>query len=438
MSLTNHIGKIIKAHGLVGMDDSVLVAVSGGVDSMVLLHVLKCLNISLQVAHVNYHLRGEDSDLDEQLVTDYCKANSIECHKLDANLQDSSGIQEQARQLRYRWFDKLCQENDLQKIATAHHQGDQAETLLFNLSRGAGMAGASGMRLINGSLIRPLLNTSKAEIELHAALEGVRFRQDKSNFSIKYARNRIRNQIIPELSIVNQNVISHFSDFSKITRQADQLILDHAKKLWDSNSLESDSVLKLRLSNWGKLPYAELIVHYMLQIIGVEQNLTTEVFGLISSLPGRRVESNDYIIWKDREELVFEKRKRIGEEEFILKITDEGTYELLEGKLMVSKVPFPDSLVTNNETIHIDPKQIQWPLTVRVWKAGDSFQPFGMDGRQKVSDFLIQNKVSMTAKKKILVMQSEGEIIWIVGMRISDKLKIEGESRELLKMLITA
>lgn len=437
MDLISRLRKTIKDHGLFMENESLLVAVSGGVDSMALLHALQYLGYPIYAAHVNYHLRGEDSDLDQQAVEDYCNATSIPFFVNHLELASGQGIQEKAREARYTWFSELRKDLKLNKVVTAHHLNDQAETVLFNLCRGSGLAGASGMALENNSVVRPLLFMPKEEIVAYAKENNVSYREDVSNQSLKYSRNRIRNAVFPSLTEVNSAFVNHIGGFSHHASQADLLISEVAKSKWDSNNKKTANGFQLDLQFLEGSDYSDLLLYYMLSELEPKPSLRNEVVNLARSAVGKKVAGSNYVFWRDRISLVIESIEK--EEELTTEIIAQGTgvYAYKNGSLCITESVFDSTEKPNVNLIFLPLKYGSKKLSIRAWESGDSIRPFGMKGRQKVSDILIQKKVPMPEKSNVTVLECEGEILWVLGLRASEFTRVVESDQKTLKLLIT-
>lgn len=437
MDLISRLRKTIKDHGLFMENESLLVAVSGGVDSMALLHALQYLGYPIYAAHVNYHLRGEDSDLDQQAVEDYCNATSIPFFVNHLELASGQGIQEKAREARYTWFSELRKDLKLNKVVTAHHLNDQAETVLFNLCRGSGLAGASGMAMENNSVVRPLLFMPKEEIVAYAKENNVSYREDVSNQSLKYSRNRIRNAVFPSLTEVNTAFVNHIGGFSHHASQADLLISEVAKSKWDSNNKKTSNGFQLDLQFLEGSDYSDLLLYYMLAELEPKPSLRNEVVNLARSAVGKKVAGSNYVFWRDRISLVIESIEK--EEELTTEIIVQGTgiYAYKNGSLCITESVFDSTEKPNVNLIFLPLKYGAKKLSIRAWESGDSIRPFGMKGRQKVSDILIQKKVPMPEKSNVTVLECEGEILWVLGLRASEFTRVVESDQKTLKLLIT-
>jgi len=406
MNLSNHIEKSITAHGL--EEAKFLVAVSGGEDSMVLLHAFDQSGFPFRVAHVNYQLRGEDSDLDQKLVEDYCKANSIEFSSKKCTVSSAKGIQEQAREIRYTWFQELLEEFNLDYIVTAHHMNDSVETMLFNLLRG---------------------NYQKqAEVT---------FRLDKSNLNSKYSRNKIRNQLFSFFREINPQYISHINESSKLISEGQSAIKYLTNEIWDSNMKAEGLNSKLKLNTWCDLDFARSILFEISMKVGLSQSESKESIKLLESSSGKAMDFDEFKVWRNRKEIFYQKKTGTTLEEFFLEIPVIGEYDLPSGKINLSTEKNEgDSQVEKHELI-CKVESLVWPLVIRTWRHGDRFQPFGMKGSQKVSDLLIQNKVPISEKDKVLILESDGVILWVLGLRTSEETRVTRENSYYLKAFIS-
>ncbi len=438
MQLIKLLQENITVHQLIEKDELLLLAVSGGADSMALLSALQYLEYNLHVAHVNYHLRGEDSNLDEIVVSDYCKANSIPISIKHAEISSKHGVQQEARKIRYEWFHQLMEEFYVSKVLTAHHQNDQAETVLFNLCRGAGIGGSKGMSMKRDGLIRPFLNIPQSEILSYVKESNVPYRRDASNSSNKYSRNKIRNEVFPLLDELNGAFVKNISEFSSHASQAEMLIIEQANLNWDSKSKRTTTGYVLEVEQMLAWGYRDLMLFYMLAPLEESASVRGEVVKLLDSQTGKRVEGSTYTFWRDRRNLILDKSTIQTEGDFVLKIDSLRKYSLLNKTLLISeeKVTFSKDLgidfIYLKSTIRLE------DLSVRVWKNGDSFQPFGMKGRQKVSDLLIQKKIPVSQKKSTLVLVHKEEVIWVIGLRASEFTSIANKEIKHYKLLITA
>ncbi len=432
--LINAIKANRKNYDLWAEEESVLVAVSGGGDSMALLSAVQCLGYSFQVAHMNYQLRGEDSMLDEKLVTDYCKANGIKWHTKRVHLEGKTGIQEAARQLRYEWFSQLLESENLSAVLTAHHVSDQAETVLFNLCRGTGISGVSGMQFKNASVVRPMLDVSKEAIEEHLNEHEVPFKTDASNLENKYKRNFLRNEVIPALQNVNNAAVQHLSSFSHKAQEVNELLKDAADKYWESNNEKTESGWTMNLQALMNKKYARSLLFQILERFEPKESIRSSVTELLNAQSGREVKGTTYCFYRDRNQLI------IGSEKSSLvrvKLNKKDVFDLGKNHLEISISEFEISSELGARILYLPQEYLGEELEVRNWQEGDRFQPFGIKGSQKVSDFLIQRKVPLPDKEDILVLTYKNEILWVLGYRAAESTRFDSNSYKLLKLFIS-
>lgn len=403
---------------------SILVACSGGSDSMVMADILHHLEYKVSIAHCNFQLRGNESLEDQKCVALFAKKLGCKFHLQAFETEQESkirktGIQETARDLRYHWFEKLRIEENLDFIATAHHKDDNQETILFQLIRGTGLMGMSGIPPKNGKIIRPMLDVGKSEILGYASEHKIPFREDKSNLSNKYSRNKIRNEILPLMAEINPLFADHLEHTSKLISEAKALV-DSILKLDSSSEISVDDI--------KTSPYPSLILWNWLEPRGFSPGEVAMVADLIDKQVGKFVASGEFQVTRDREKLVLSES---ADTETAVVIIEEPPFKItdpihLEGRVVESgEIDF--NMGTN--VAWLDVSNIQWPMTLRLWRAGDRFQPLGMHGQQKLSDFLIHQKVSRPDKEKVYVLESDQRIIWVVGMRIDERVKVVGEGR---------
>ncbi len=398
--------QVLENSGITG-EEPLVVGVSGGVDSMVLLHVLHTLGQPLVVAHVNYHKRGAESDADEILVRQSSGLMGVPCHSRSAHYKHGDGnFQEWARQMRYQFFEELRQETGATAIATAHQKDDQVETILMKLMRGAGPLSWAGMQYWDGTYLRPLLDVTRSEIEQYAREQEVPYREDASNLESDYARNFLRNEWTPELNERlpgwQQNIL-RLREWSIQTEEALETI---AKQLrnddgsWDLNQFchLSNGLQQALIRYWLKKnqPGEVLISHGNLGEVSNICHLQSGQFVTVGS---------EIHLWRDRDRLVFEGRKEsLNEKE--IKLSKE---DLAQNKRVIGFARFSLSNEYPREygkKLYCRLKEFDWPITVRNWKDGDRFQPLGMEGRQLVSDFLTNRKIPSNRKKEALVVVS--------------------------------
>jgi tRNA(Ile)-lysidine synthase len=417
-----------------------IVAVSGGVDSMVLCHLLVQHQISFHLAHVNFGLRGAESDGDEALVRNFALQNNIEISVLKPNLEHErsaagQGIQESAREVRYKWFNQLHAQLNAKYILTAHNQNDQVETILHKYIRGGGLAALRGMKVMHGHVYRPLLQISKTEILAYANENKVAWREDSSNAKLHYTRNRMRHEVIPMLKTINSNLEETIAERAEIFGEAETYIQQQLQREIDTHCEQNNDTISISTHFIEQHIAPKTLVWQLLQPYGFLATQTNEAIKLLQSESGKSITSSTHRLLRDRDNLLLHPLeialalKPITIAAAPFKVTEP---HLLKGEV----IPIPDSIEANKTIAYLAAEKITWPITLRPWNAGDKFIPLGMKGHQKLSDFFVSQKLSMIDKEKIMVLESGGKIAWVVGYRISEEFKLSATSIQTLRVTI--
>jgi tRNA(Ile)-lysidine synthase len=415
----------------------ILLTISGGVDSMCMLRLFERSNYKIMVAHVNFQLRAEDSVGDELMIQNYCHEHkigfeSIKFDTLEYAKENKISMEMAARELRYTWFETLLKKYKLDYIATAHHAEDSLETAILNLVRGTGLSGLKGILPMQGNLIRPLLFAQKNEILEFAKLEKIVWREDSSNASDKYKRNFIRHQVIPLFKELNPRVTENFLTTSKrvstalkfIEVQKKQLIKEYVNSR--SGSFYINKLIFFQKEN-------EILITACLEDFGFNYVQITDILRSEKSLSGTRFFSDTYVLGIDREEVnICLLNDSLPVEIFIEKSTIE--IDDVFGHLRFKTINnFPSKeLLFDTSMAFLDLNKIKFPLVLRNWKQGDRFVPYGMKGSKLVSDYLIDEKVPLHEKQKVLVLCSGEEIVWLMNYRVSSIAAINNESDNIL------
>ena len=415
----------------------VLLAVSGGLDSMVLVYLFQQLHYEIGVAHCNFQLRGLESFEDQNFIQNYAKANSIPIFitqfDTQAFAQDYKlSIQVAARELRYNWFYELLETQNFDYVLTAHHADDNLETFLINLSRGTGLDGLTGIPEQNDKVIRPLLAFSRQEIEEYAKQNAIQWREDSSNASDKYLRNKIRHDVVPILKELNTDFIASFQKTQEYLQQAQVMVEDASIMVYQQVAKEVGEEIHFDLKKLKPLPNYKSYLYQWLREYGF--SAWDDVYDLVDSQSGKQIFSSHFRLLKNRDYLVlcpldFTDSKR---EYFITKNQKEVKVPL---NLSICKVT--DISDTTIESIFVDEMKLEFPLVLRRWKEADSFQPFGMKGKsKKVSKFFKDEKLSLIEKEKTWLLCSNNQIVWIVGMRQDERFKIDETTKKILKITV--
>jgi tRNA(Ile)-lysidine synthase len=460
MSLLNQFIKNIAQQNLFQKNDYLLLAVSGGADSMALCELCFQAGFQFEIAHCNFQLRGEESERDEKFVRKLGEKywTKVFVKKFDTKQyaeEKKISIQVAARELRYEWFDELLSNHQPSTInnqqstinlkpstwlLTAHHANDNIETLLMNFFKGAGIKGLQGILPKQGKIIRPLLFAKREEIELFNKENGLDFVEDSSNNSVKYTRNYFRHQLIPSVKKVfpeaEENLLNNLERFKEIQILYQQSVQLHKKKLLEQKGNEIHiPVLKLLKSEPLKTIIYEIIKDY-----GFSAHQTNEVVNLLKSESGKYISSGTYKIIKNRKWLIIAPIDTLEANHILINEGDKKVqFQLgkLELKIRDEELKITEPHILNliskiNEIATVDEANITFPLLLRKWKKGDYFYPLGMQKKKKLSRFFIDQKMSLADKEKIWIIESNKRIIWIIGKRIDDRFKITDKTKKIL------
>lgn len=415
---------------LISSNDNILLGVSGGMDSMTLFHLLLKTGFYFSVAHCNFSLRGDESDNDEQMVVETCKSKGIKVFTRRFDTIEYSDIhrvtiQVAARELRYNWFQELCTEHHFTKIAIAHNRDDLVETFLINLIRGTGLKGLTGIKPLNGNIVRPLLFAGRDIIEKYVNEYNIPFRNDSSNQSTKYKRNYIRLNVIPMLEQLNPSV-----------KESISLTANHLLEYWrivEERHLElKEKIISLRdgkicfsIENLINEPSRNSFLVEELFRYGFSPLHTEQILKSLTRQPGKIFYSEMYELVRDRDYLILSKRTDIHCTS--IKIDKECTSFNYPLKISISTFPWKTTMKIQKDKCiaSYDLDKLTFPLTLRNIQKGDKFRPFGMKGVKKISDFLTDLKIPVNEKDNTMVLVSGEDIIWVVGYRVSDGYKVD-------------
>ncbi|WP_394420302.1 tRNA lysidine(34) synthetase TilS [Tenacibaculum mesophilum] len=420
-------------------EKKLLIAISGGVDSVVLTHLLHQLQFNISLAHCNFQLRGKESDLDELFIKELGKSLNIQTFTTRFNTNEYTtknklSTQLAARELRYSWFDSLSKENNFDYILTAHHADDNLETFLINLSRGTGLEGLTGIPPINKNIIRPLLIFSREEIITFAKKNNIEWREDESNSETKYLRNKIRHQIVPTLKELNDSVLKNFNKTIDHLKESQQIIDDKIADITHEIVSKEGDLLKINIEKLLKLSNPKAYLYQLLKSYKFTE--WNDVYNLIYAQSGKQILTKFYTLLKDRDFLLLLRtnEKSSFEKEYFI-IREENKEITAPIKLQLKKVLKKTNI--NKENIYVDYELLNFPLKLRRWKSGDFFYPKGMIGRKKVSKYFKDEKISIVNKNKIwLLCSSKNEVIWIVGKRQDRRFLPTEKTTKLLKISI--
>ena len=447
----NKFENFIRKHQLVSENDRIIVGVSGGVDSTVLLDLLMELkdrrNLEIAIAHINHRLRGKESDGDEEFVKKLAATYGIECfvHSVDTKaymVEHKASLQAGAREIRYKYFETVKILKNFGKIATAHNANDNAETVLFNLLRGSGANGLGGIPVKRGDIIRPLLFAERKEIEHYARLKSLQIREDSSNTKDYYTRNFIRHTMLPQIQErINPGAVNTLNRAAEIFQELSSFINNEVKILY-SNVAKNFDGEKLVLDIF-KLRNSLLFIQENIVITALKDFVHGEVdyakvhaiMDLLNSETGSSIEiGNEVVVYRDRHNLVFIRHPK-EPTEFIAEIIPGKKYEFEEFYFSSEYVERSDVHFSLSPVVEfVDAEIAGEALTLRSWHPGDWFTPLGMEGRKKISDFLVDSKIPVYQKNDVFVLSNKDGIIWVCGLRVDDRFKITHNTRRIVKL----
>ena len=414
----------------------ILIACSGGLDSVVLSRLFKELNYDISLAHCNFSLRGKESDEDEKFVILLADKLSIPIFNKKFNtkaykIKHKLSTQVAARQLRYQWFEEVCTEHSFDYLATAHHLDDDLETFLINLSRGTGLRGLIGIPLINDKIIRPFLNFPRADILQYAKEKNSPWREDSSNQTSDYLRNKLRIEVIPRLKEVDHNLLNGFHQTQKYLNDSMALVNDYMALIKNLVVDETEDGFEIDVLKLQDLPNTNALLYELLAPFGF--TAWDDISDLLTAQSGKQIFSESHRILKNRKSLLLVENSFVhNEETYTIKESDTGIDTPIN--LIIEQVDKTSDYTPS--IVYLDLQKLNFPLQLRKWREGDSFYPFGMKGKKKLSKFFKDEKLSLVAKEKTWVLTSGNHIVWIVGMRSDHRFKVESQTKKILKITV--
>lgn len=428
----------IQKYQLLTRNTPIIIGVSGGADSVVLLHILVSLGYDCIIAHCNFHLRMEESDRDEEFVRNMAIEYKVPLHCIDFETikyaeEHGISIEMAARDLRYNWFNELLKKHNAQAIAVAHHADDNIETMLINLVRGTGLRGLKGIPNHNKKVVRPLLSCTRNEIENYLIRQNLEHVEDSTNASVDYNRNKIRNEVLPLLTEINPSVrqtlydnIQHIEGSLAIYQQA---IDNIEKQVVD----KSAGLIKMDIDLICQQADVPTVMFELLYPYQFSPSVIEQITEQLNAESGKVFYSKTHRLVKDRRLLIISAKGNKKKNEFMLSQDDsqiQSPFFLSVHRQFVDS----DFIVSKDRNrIHADASKLTFPLQIRKWKEGDSFFPFGMKQRKKLSDFFIDNKFSLIDKEQTWLLVSNDEIVWIVGHRMDNRFKVTVETKEVIE-----
>jgi len=429
----------INSNHLFVKDETILVGVSGGIDSVVLLDLLDKAGYSVAIAHCNFRLRGAESDGDEKLVDGLARKYDVPLFKTafdtaDYARENKISVEMAARELRYNWFEMIRSTHHLDYIAVAHHRDDQLETFFLNLSRGTGLTGLTGMHPVNGKIIRPLLFASRQEIEIYRHENSLDFREDSSNQCTNYQRNKIRHTLLPVMDELNPSfrsgLIKTMGFLDDVSKIYDQAIL----QTWERVAFRQDNGFLISIAELKLLNPVTTYLFEFLKPYGFNNVVVNEIVSSLEGISGKQFSSPTHRIVRNRDSLILTPLLPENRKQFYL---EEGIGELLfPVHLNIKVIPKDNKFkIPDSQFVAcIDTDTILFPLIIRRWQQGDYFKPLGMSGLKKISDFFIDSKLSLPEKENTWILANGEQVVWIIGRRLDDRYKITSNTQKILKL----
>ena len=444
--MNSEVADFIAKHQLLSRDGLHIVALSGGADSVALLLVLKRLGYRIEAAHCNFRLRGEESDGDEAFVCQLCEAQNIPIHRVHFDTKEYAvlhkvSIEMAARELRYRYFEQLRQDLGADTICVAHHRDDAVETLLMNLMNGTGIHGLTGIRPKNGAVVRPLLCVSRSEIEEYLHSIGQNYVVDSTNAVDDVLRNKIRLHLIPLMQQIlpksSENIAKTADYIKEVEGVYDDAIRSGLSRIVKTlkpaiGTADQSGAVAVTMDDLQALPSSECFLFEWLRPYGFTSAQVLQIAESLKAPSGKTFSSATHVLYIDRGALIVAPVYQLPSP---LVIPEEGVYTYQDN--LKFRITFSNdlSISKSDNCITVDKAAVEFPLTIRVVQSGDHFHPFGMKGSKLVSDYLTDKKVSLWAKRsQMVITDSKGEIIWLVGHRIAHRFRITPSTKSALRI----
>jgi tRNA(Ile)-lysidine synthase len=435
--MLNEFKKFIAENNLIKPGDRILLAVSGGIDSMVMTHLFLRLGNETGIAHCNFSLRARESDKDEEMVRKYAAEHNIPFYSIRFETKafakkNGLSVQMAARELRYAWFEEIRKENGYDTIAVAHNLNDNIETLIINLTRGTGITGLTGMRPAINRIIRPLLFATRHDITDYCNQHRIIFREDKSNTDTKYTRNKIRHLVIPVLKEINPSIETTLNETAERFTGINEIVSEYISGLRERVSVQKREFITFNLSLLKEHLHNKDVLFELFKPFGINNVQLNDLIKVIDGKTGGQIFTDSHRIIKNRKEIIVS-HEDTGNETFYC-IKNIPGFRKVSGIASAGYVNITDKFEIPSDPFIacIDSEKVSFPLIIRKWKVGDHFYPLGMKQKKKLSDYFIDNKYSRIDKENILILESDGKIVWIIGDRIDNRFRITKSTKKAL------
>jgi len=433
--------RFIIDNGLADSSSKILLAVSGGIDSMVMTHLFLSRGDTVGIAHCNFNLRGSESDGDEELVRQFALDHNIPFYREGFDTagyaaEKGISIQMAARELRYRWFEEIREQNGYDCIALAHNLNDNVETFLINLTRGTGIAGLTGMRPVHRKLIRPLLFASRTAIENYSKLHDVNYREDRTNADTHYIRNKIRHELIPLFREINPSFDSTIAETTQRLEEVSEIVNAFIAPVRDKNISKRNNLTVVKINDLPVQPFRRTLLYEIFRPFGVSASQLDDLEKLASGRSGSQLFTEKWRLVRSRNEIILSPRESDSESYIEIPSCKELSSLAWVLSAETEEVTAAWKIAESPNIASLDASKISWPLIVRSHQKGDYFYPLGMKSRKKLSDYFIDRKYSLPEKEKKLVLESAGKIAWVIGDRIDNRFKITKSTERALVIRI--
>jgi tRNA(Ile)-lysidine synthase len=435
--MINEFKKFIAENYIIKPAKKILLAVSGGIDSMVMADLFLKSGYEIGIAHCNFSLRAKESDKDEELVRIYSENHHLPFFSIRFETElyakeNRISVQMAARELRYAWFDKIRKENKYDYISVAHNLNDNIETMIINLTRGTGPTGLSGMRIVSNNIIRPLLFATRQNITEYCKRHHINYREDKSNADTKYTRNKIRHLIIPVLKEINPSIEVTLNETAERFIGINEIVTEYIENLRSKLSEQTEEIITFNISLLREYLHNKAILYELFKPFNISNVQLNDLLKVINGKTGGQVYTDSHRIIKNRNVIIVSHDETNNEPAInINTIMDIGK---VPGIKYVEYADINDKfeVLTDPSAACIDSEKLLFPMVIRKWKAGDYFYPIGMKHKKKLSDYFIDKKYSILDKEDKLILESGGKIVWIIGDRMDNRFKITRSTKKAL------